>query len=507
MADSSAFPHKKSFLLQKKSIESGKLQVSRPAQAGRFVCEYESLRQIGSTISRSVVFLFRINRGVSPCLAPAETESGEAENKSFDPFAHLEKRPAAEIWEQYFQEKHTDKEVRRVIQRLQKKRNFKQIIAALHAALLAGQPQPWMYEVLALSMEIEKYPKKEVERVLLSMTDFSATDVPNLLGSAAYLVRLKAPAQALKLYRQVSELQPTRPEPYLLGLKLAAQLDQVDSILWAATGVLTYYWFDDYKVQHEKALNILAETELKLKKSQKKTSLEALRTSRRLALQRDLHLKLEWSGEADLDLIINEPLGTICSFSNRFTQSGGALLHDGAGPKQENCFEEYMCAIAASGYYTVTVSHSAGRIVGNRARLTVTRYAGTEQESRETVNVIFDKAEKKYRISLHQGRRLKKNPVYIPIHETSRAKLRRTHLQLLSLRESMFNQQPWLNQIRTNPAGAVGYSPVIAPVTSGTSLTASAVVSPDRRYVRLSLEPRFTNVTDVFTFSFINGGQ
>ena len=166
-----------------------------------------------------------------------------------------------------------------------------------------------------------------------------------------------------------------------------------------------------------------------------------------------------------------------------------------------------MCAFAASGYYLVTVSHSAGRIVGNRARLIVTRYAGTENESRQFVNVVFDKAEKKYRISLHDGRREKKNPIYIPVQETTRVKQRRTHSQLLTLRQQMFNEQPWLNQIRSNPSQAVGFAPVVVPVTSGSSLTASAVVSADRRYVRIAIAPRFTNVTDVFTFSFVNGGQ
>jgi hypothetical protein len=34
-----------------------------------------------------------------------------------------------------------------------------------------------------------------------------------------------------------------------------------------------------------------------------------------------------------------------------------------------------------------------------------------------------------------------------------------------------------------------------------------AVVSPDRRYVRLSLAPTFTAITDVFTFSFAGSGN
>lgn len=360
--------------------------------------------------------------GAAFCFVQPEKKTDKTSNKSFDPLAHLKDLPAEEIWERYFQEKHPDEEIRKIIQRLQKTRKFKQIIAALQAAMLAGQPKPWMYEVLALSMEIEKYPKKEIERMLLSMTDFNATDIPNLLASATYLLRLGALEQALNVYRQVSELQPNRPEPYLLGMKLAAKLNDVDAILWSTTGVLTHYWLDDYKIRHEKSLELLAQTELKLEKAKSYSVLKSLQESRTRALKRDLQLKLEWSGDADLDLIINEPLGTVCSFSNRLTQAGGALLHDGVGPKQENCYEEYVCAFAASGYYTVTVSHSTGKIVGNRARLVVTRYAGTEKESRNVVNVIFDKKEKKYKISLHHGRRSEKSPIYLPLRETSEAK-------------------------------------------------------------------------------------
>lgn len=57
---------------------------------------------------------------------------------------------------------------------------------------------------------------------------------------------------------------------------------------------------------------------------------------------------------------------------------------------------------------------------------------------------------------------------------------------------------------------SVGFTPIIANIPEGVSLTVSAVISADRRYVRLSVNPNFTNVTDVFTFSFqggTSGGQ
>ncbi|WP_139228403.1 type II secretion system protein GspD [Planctomicrobium piriforme] len=53
----------------------------------------------------------------------------------------------------------------------------------------------------------------------------------------------------------------------------------------------------------------------------------------------------------------------------------------------------------------------------------------------------------------------------------------------------------------------IGYQPQIQTFADGTSLTVQAVVSADRRYVRLSVLPRFQNITDVFTFSYLSAGS
>ena len=54
--------------------------------------------------------------------------------------------------------------------------------------------------------------------------------------------------------------------------------------------------------------------------------------------------------------------------------------------------------------------------------------------------------------------------------------------------------------------GAVGFQPVVQPVSEGIFLQVIAVISADRRFVRLSLGPQFNNIVDVFTFSFASGG-
>ncbi|MFK7817163.1 MAG: hypothetical protein AB8G99_00470 [Planctomycetaceae bacterium] len=54
--------------------------------------------------------------------------------------------------------------------------------------------------------------------------------------------------------------------------------------------------------------------------------------------------------------------------------------------------------------------------------------------------------------------------------------------------------------------GAVGFTPIVQTIPEGIFLNVTAVISADRRYVRLQLSPNFTNIVDVFTFSFASGG-
>jgi hypothetical protein len=51
----------------------------------------------------------------------------------------------------------------------------------------------------------------------------------------------------------------------------------------------------------------------------------------------------------------------------------------------------------------------------------------------------------------------------------------------------------------------VGYAPVIAVLPEGASLGASAVVSPDRRYVRISATPFFSGISALRTFNYRTG--
>lgn len=187
-------------------------------------------------------------------------------------------------------------------------------------------------------------------------------------------------------------------------------------------------------------------------------------------------------------------------------------MHDGHGPNQANCFDEYVCAAGFSGTYRIEIRHSWGDIVGKRAKLIVTTHEGMKHETSKVFTVPVTDEGTSVRIVLTDGRR--EEALNLPEEIRSSSK-QPTVSQLLSRLDSnsadlaerfeadLFRQLGGLNTI--GGAGAVGYQPQVTELATGVRLGAQAVVSADRRYVRLSLSPNFSEVIDVFTFSFVSG--
>jgi len=410
----------------------------------------------------------------------------------------------------YFSKRRPDPRVTsRIIRELHKAKKHKHVIAAIQAALASGQGQPWMYDVLVGSMRIVGRPQAEINRVLASRIDLSGADVNSMLYTAAYFVRMDGHALALRLYRQASRIDPTRSEPYVLGLKLARQKKDYDAVQWAATGILVTAWTANHRELHRQAENAAADAYQELMKAGRKKEANALKAAMAEARKRDLVLKLEWSGPGDLDLLVEEPPGTVCSAAQPQTINGGVLVHDGYGPKQKNCYEEYVCAMGRPGKYRVRVRHVYGNIVGKRATLTVTRHLGTAEESVKKFSVPLGQTDRIVRLSLPDGRRTAKAIVPDRKHRLSASPRVPRLRRVFTMGPASRNAARRFANSRQRLAGGrrVGFQPVITTLSEGVSMSAMAVVSGDRRYVRISTVPAFTAITDVFTFSFLNTGN
>ena len=369
-----------------------------------------------------------------------------------------------------------------------------------------------MYEVLSLSMEIENYPKDQVERVLLSMTDFGAVNFENMMYSAKYLARFERKSGAIRLFEQASRMVPEHHEPYVWGLKLVKEDGTNEQLKWAACGILKHYWSANRETLHNQAEDAVWNRIRKLKATGNEEEIQKLTTAMKEAKQRDVIVRVEWNGDADVDLSIEEPPGTICSFETQQTYAGGIHLHDGIGPEQTQCYEEYVCPMGATGTYRVEVKNSFGKLVGNRVTATVHTNVGSPEEKKFSRTLIVEESTAGFSFELAKGRRQQPRKLALlnirpqrQLPVVNRKIQRVRHVQLNQQRAEVLAEFAQDQGLAPRNAGAIGFAPVVETLMDGARLDAAAVISADRRYVRMTLAPRFSTITDVFTFSLPGG--
>jgi hypothetical protein len=87
---------------------------------------------------------------------------------------------------------------------------------------------------------------------------------------------------------------------------------------------------------------------------------------------RDCVFVARWTGDADVDVLVEEPAGTVCSLRNERTTSGGVMLGDGFASSKSNSAsadgysEVYVCPEAFSGQYRVLLRRVWGDITAGK---------------------------------------------------------------------------------------------------------------------------------------------
>ena len=206
-------------------------------------------------------------------------------------------------------------------------------------------------------------------------------------------------------------------------------------------------------------------------------------------------MTLDWNGNGNLDLEVIDPTDGVCSDRQPASPAGVLHIRAGQGPRQEDCVEEIVAPLAMSGEYRLVVKHAGGDIVGKRARLTIVMHEGSPHEVRQTQTIPLDPKGQTVRVLLKSGRL--PAPLDVPMPPTT---VRRGPAEPgVSVRDL-----PAAGQRLPNGAlvANVGFQPVVAIIPDGVQMSAFALVSADRRYVRISASPLFTSITDVFTYSF-----
>ncbi len=426
-------------------------------------------------------------------------------------------------WQSRFATKNIDPaKVRELARQMMKQGNSAEVVTLIQAALQHGQPQAWMYESLGIAMELEGHPKSEIERVIMSACDFSNSP-EELMLIAQYLSNLGIDSRAVEVYRQVAKMAPLHHEAYALGLRAAQRAKDQAGIRWATVGVLSNDLPRAQQAITDTARRVAKSVLDEMKKAGATTEYDSYYHDLELALARDIIVKATWSGDADVDLVVEEPGGSICSLHEPRTTGGGVSLGDdySSYDKQSSAghSEQYSAAEAFPGTYRVRVRKVWGEVVAGKVTIEVYKNFGTEQQLYEKQRIsVPDDSDAMVMFELEQGRR--QQPL-------AAEKLQVAVNRQQAISQSVLAQQinngsdPRITPIRrggrggnladrlalAGRAGAVGFQPIITVLPSGTQMLVTGVVSSDRRYVRISASPSFTGVGNVQTFSFAGSVQ
>lgn len=364
--------------------------------------------------------------------------------------------------------------------------------------------KPWVYEALAIALKMSKGSAEEIERAQLSVVDVQPQDAQGYVRASGTMSDNKRWDRAVAYCRQASLLEPNSPRPYADAMIYAERIKDTEAIAWAAGNVLSRDWPFDNQILHRKADDALRELRNILESEQRSSRAQALEVAARQHRQRDLSIKLTWLGDADLDLEVTEPIGTVCSFLQRQTLGGGTLIGDQVGSSRD---EMYIAAQAFSGEYKIQVRKIWGRPLGSKATLEIVEHDGTpEQRILVRDRIAFDRTHT-LSVNLRSGRRksvAQISSLVCPRQEAHSTTSDRSLHQLQSLvdadagtsvrggfghRESSASPKQRLSRPRTRKLPSV--------VASGIEMTLQPVLANDHSVLGMSLQPIFETLGSV----------
>jgi tetratricopeptide (TPR) repeat protein len=391
----------------------------------------------------------------------------------------------------------------------------------ISATIAAGHAESWMYEALAVALEAAGQNRSEVERALLSAADFAASPT-ELLALANYLARFGSVGQAIRICRQVTRLDPANREAFAIGMTLAARTDDIAALRWACAGVLAHEWPADQQDVAARATRLAKATIEKLRTAGKAEEAAAFQSAIDEALVRDLEVEVSWNGDADVDIVVEEPPGTVCSLGSPRSTSGGTLLGDAdtaTDPANATQRERYVAAQAFPGHYRILVRRAVGKVAADTITAEMTLHKGTDREQKLKRQVPLGADDVLLTVDLPLGRR--REPLLDAQVAQDVAVQQNVGRAILAQQLAGIDDPAAaasLSQSRSGGGtqiapglpfgrgGATGYQPVISTLPEGTNMSALAVVSADRRYVRATVTPLFSGVGQVTTFNFSGGG-
>lgn len=420
--------------------------------------------------------------------------------------------------------------VRKSVRDLMKDDQPQEVVELIQAAIQHDQFQPWMHQAMVLAMQIAGMPKSDIERALMSAVDLS--DDPNdAMYAAQYMAVNGMEKRALRILKDFAKANPTRTEPLVIGLRAAQRIDDIDGIQWATVGIFSQEWPDhpDIVKQARYAADAIR---LQLRNEGKKQELAKYEQQLAAAMERDCFINVSWTGDADIDLFVAEPGGTICSRMQPRTEGGGVAMGDQfsqGADKSGVVSEQYVLPKGFAGNYQLLVRRVWGEVTSGKVTVSIHNHYRSPREASMTKQVELDDKGAIVLFALDEGRRQE------PLEEHAIATVVK---QQLATNRNILAQQipgtgdslasyyggsdydgtddvgggliagggnPALNNLLNNSLrqSAVGYQPTISLIPEGTFLTVNHATTADRLYVNISVSPTFSQISSVSTFNIL----
>lgn len=358
-----------------------------------------------------------------------------------------------------------------------------------------------------------------------------------LLLVANHLERLGNLAAALKLCQDAARVDSLASEPYLIGLRLARDLNDVDAMAWACAGVLSQAWPKGQEKLEEEVRLLARATHLQLLEDGKQEKADAFVASINQATARDCIVEVRWTGDADIDVMVEEPAGTVCSLEHPRSAGGGVLLGDGYSTGRSSddgqIVETYICPQGFTGQYRMLVRRIWGDVSTGHVTVSILTDVGrpsqryiqqqiplTEKDALITFEVKDGRRQDELAVAqLDQLREVQSEMNGVILAQVGAAPADGNPLKpgVGGIAPSGSYNPDYMRDFYRNSLlaryarnngfgrGAVGFMPVITTIPEGAFMQARGVISGDRRYVRITPSPSFMAIGDVSTFNYVTG--
>jgi hypothetical protein len=310
--------------------------------------------------------------------------------------------------------------------------------------------EPWMYEALAMALEMNKGTDADVQKSLDFAADLAqGTHNPNHLVSVADLLYRKGYLKRVgALLDEAMPKVPHRYDPVLISINLAQKTKDPVRMADSIDRLLSLGWPGRDEYFRIEAGNQIDQLAKELRAADRGAEADVLQKKLEESMSRDLFVRLTWDGSADFDLSVDEPLGVTANYAMPRTVSGGAMIKNGYGTHPE---EMYVCPRAFSGKYTIRVSNiwADPKQPVTRLTLEVITHEGTSTEKKESRNLKPSAENPPTLVTLTDGRRKRVLPFVDPSASVMEAAIKDAKGALKA------KQQPGAKggEVRKAPAG------------------------------------------------------